>query len=258
MKVLLLGATGNVGSRMIPALLVHKHQVVVYVRSESKLKNLVSSSALSETTISTGDATDASAISEALVKHQCNALVNCAGRAALPFQAPRMQEIIEALATAAVDASKKLNRPIRAWFMGGTTLLDCPGKNGVQINQYLPLFTEHALTYACLRNQPEENLQWSILCPGAMTAVNKEVGLLAAPRPSPLTASVDVPPSWRYTFLAGVPIVGPLFSVLVNALRYSISLEDCAEFMAADLEKAGSDFVGHRVGVIDGGKGKVD
>ncbi|MCJ1401672.1 hypothetical protein MMC11_004889 [Xylographa trunciseda] len=237
MKVLLLGATGKVGSRMIPALLVHKHQVVVYVRSESKLRNLVSSSALSETTIVPGDATDATAISETLVKHQCDALVNCAGQAALPFQAPRMQEIINAVATAAVDASKKLNRPIRACF---------------------PMFTEHALTYACLRNQPPENLQWSILCPSAMTAAIKEIGVLTVPRPTSLTASADVPPSWRYSYFVSIPIIGPLFSVLGNALRYGISLEDCAEFMAADLEKAGSEFVGHRVGLINEGKGKVD
>jgi uncharacterized protein YbjT (DUF2867 family) len=41
MKVLLLGATGNLGSRLVPALLTHNHNVVAYVRSASKLESLI-------------------------------------------------------------------------------------------------------------------------------------------------------------------------------------------------------------------------
>ncbi|KAL8668972.1 MAG: hypothetical protein Q9168_006417 [Polycauliona sp. 1 TL-2023] len=135
MKVLLLGATGNIGSRLIPALLAHNHSVVVYVRSESKLKNLVDSAALSKCTIVTGDATNTRAIEEAILTHQCNALVNGAGLAAVfPWQAPQMQGIVQAVATAAVEASKKLGYPIRCWFLGGLTALDFPGRERTKIS----------------------------------------------------------------------------------------------------------------------------
>ncbi|MCJ1281203.1 hypothetical protein MMC26_000521 [Xylographa opegraphella] len=136
MKVLVLGATGNVGSRLLPALLAYKHQVVVYVRNEQKLKELIDSSVTSQLTIVTGNATDAQAIKEALVNHRCNALINSAGLAAiLPWQAPRMQGIINAVSTAAVNASKELKCPIRAWFLGGLTAMDVPGTNGNKITR---------------------------------------------------------------------------------------------------------------------------
>lgn len=135
MKVLLLGATGNLGSRLIPALLAHNHSVVIFVRSESKLRSLVDSAALAKCTIVTGDATDSQAIEEAILSNRCDALVNSAGlAAALPWEAPKMQGIVQAVATAAVEASKKLGYPIRSWFLGGLTVLDLPGKPGTKVS----------------------------------------------------------------------------------------------------------------------------
>ncbi|KAK4696813.1 hypothetical protein P7C71_g1172, partial [Lecanoromycetidae sp. Uapishka_2] len=134
MKVLVLGATGNMGSRLIPALLVHKHSVVAYVRSESKLKDKLPSSLTSEIKIVTGNAEDSAAITEALVTNRCDALVNTAGLGTvLPWQTPRMQGIIHAAADAAVEAGKTLKSPLRCWFMGGMTALDFPGPQGLQI-----------------------------------------------------------------------------------------------------------------------------
>ena len=134
MKVLLLGATGSVGSRTLPALLAHNHQVIVYVRSERKLKELIPDTILTKVTIAVGDATDSEAISKALVDNQCDALINSAGQASIfPWQAPRMQEIIQAVVAGANDASSKLNRPLRAWFLGGMTSLDLPGAPGTKI-----------------------------------------------------------------------------------------------------------------------------
>ena len=62
MKVLLLGATKNLGSRLIPALQAHGHDVVVFVRSEAKLKQMVPFSILSRVAIATGDASDPHAV----------------------------------------------------------------------------------------------------------------------------------------------------------------------------------------------------
>ena len=134
MKVLVLGATGNFGTRLVPALLAHKHQVIVYVRSEDKFSQLMGSTIHSKVTVVTGDATDSSAISDALVENKCDAFINSAGQAAIfPWQAPRMQDIVNAVATAGVDASKKLRRPIRCWFLGGIPALDIPGLKGTMI-----------------------------------------------------------------------------------------------------------------------------
>lgn len=134
MKVLLLGATGNLGSRLLPALQAHGHQVAVFIRSESKLKELVPSSVFSNCTVVTGSASDANAVREALVRNRCDGLVNSAGRANIfPWQAPRMQDIIQAVVTGAVEASKELGKPVRAWFLGGMSALDYPGLGGTKI-----------------------------------------------------------------------------------------------------------------------------
>lgn len=135
MKVLLLGPTGNMGSRLLPALLAHGHQVVVFVRSESKLKDLFGTVIISKCTIVTGTATDTNAVEKALIDNKCDGLVNSAGLAAIfPWQNPQLQEIEEAIATAAVNAGRKLGHPLRCWFMGGLTVLDYPGMEGVKLS----------------------------------------------------------------------------------------------------------------------------
>ena len=134
-KVLLLGATGNLGSRIIPALLFHKHEVIIYVRSESKLKEMVPDSILSQTTIVKGDATDKAGIVNALVQHKATALVNSAGQPGImPWHAPRMQDIVNAIVPATVEASQQLGYPIRAWLLGGMTALDYPGRAGTPLS----------------------------------------------------------------------------------------------------------------------------
>ncbi|KAL8955000.1 MAG: hypothetical protein Q9183_006834 [Haloplaca sp. 2 TL-2023] len=135
MKVLVLGATGNLGSRCIPALLAHNHSVVVFVRSEAKLKQLVQSAALDKCTIVTGDATNADVIEKTIVENRCDALINAAGLAApLPYQEPRMQAIVNAVTPATVRASEKLSFPIRCWYLGGMTVLDFPSMPGTKIS----------------------------------------------------------------------------------------------------------------------------
>ena len=132
--VLLLGVTGNVGSRLLPALLAHKQKVVVYVRNERKLRELVPSTILDKVAVVNGDATDSAGIANALIEHDCDTIINSAGLAAIfPWSAPQMQGIIKAVATGAIDASKKLHRPVRAWFLGGMSILDFPGMEGTQL-----------------------------------------------------------------------------------------------------------------------------
>jgi len=126
MKVLLLGATGNVGSRLIPALIAHKHQVVVYVRSASKLP---STAATQLTAVVEGDGTDSDAIKAAILKENCGAVINAAGLAAMTrWHAPsQLPKIFAAVAKAAVEAGKERGGPpLRCWFLSGFNLLDGP------------------------------------------------------------------------------------------------------------------------------------
>lgn len=128
MKVLLLGATGGVGSRLVPALVAHKYQVVAYVRSASKLPASIASqlSAVVE-----GSGIASKGIKAVILKGKCDAVINAAGLAAVtswhkPSQLP---EIFAAVVKAAVEAGKERGGPpLRCWFMSGFTTLDSPKK----------------------------------------------------------------------------------------------------------------------------------
>ena len=124
MKVLLLGITGNVGSRMLPALLAHKHQVVAYVRSPIK----ISSEAMSNLdSIVVGSASDSTAIKAAILSHNCDAVVNAAGVAVLTRWTSQGEfpAIFAAVVRAALEAGQERGTaPVRCWFMSGFSTLD--------------------------------------------------------------------------------------------------------------------------------------
>jgi nucleoside-diphosphate-sugar epimerase len=126
MKVLLLGLTGNVGSRLLPALLAHKHQVVGYVRTPAKISSEAASKLDS---IVVGSATDSAAIKAAILSHNCDAVVNAAGLAPMmgwtsPGDFPA---IFAAVVQAALEAGQERGgAPIRTWLMSGFSILDSP------------------------------------------------------------------------------------------------------------------------------------
>ena len=91
-----------------------------------------------------------------------------------------------------------------------------------------------------------------------MAPAEKNIVALASPRGNKLKASADVPPEWQHSMFRGIPLVGPAWNAFSNLLRYNIKLEDCADFIAADLEAADDKFVGKRVGLIEVVKGKED
>lgn len=90
-----------------------------------------------------------------------------------------------------------------------------------------------------------------------MDPLASSVSLMSEPHGNHLTVSADVPPNWQNSMFHSIPFIGPFISILGNASKYGTKLEDCADFIAADLEKPKSEFVGHRVGATDTGKPKV-
>lgn len=131
MRVLLLGATGNLGLRLIPALLSHSHSVIAYVRSPSKLQLLLPPTLHEEITIVQGDATDPHAIKTAIIDNKCEAVVNTAGVAALaPWATSDLPEIFRAVIEAAREAGAErrgTTTPLRVWMLGGQGVLQYPG-----------------------------------------------------------------------------------------------------------------------------------
>lgn len=126
-RVLLLGATGKFGSRLVPALLSYHHHVVAVVRSPAKLPAKFLPSLFSQLTIVQGDATSSRTITQALRDHFCDAIVNVAGNQVLPWDEPVLEKIVRAVVDAAVEVGKERGEPLRAWFIGGMGSLRYPG-----------------------------------------------------------------------------------------------------------------------------------
>jgi nucleoside-diphosphate-sugar epimerase len=130
MKVLLIGATGNVGLRLIAALLTHNHNVVAFVRSSSKLESLVPQSIYNQITVVQGSATDKIAIKKAILENNCDAIINSAGVAALPpWGTSDLPEIVRAVVEAVKEAGIERKSPLRVWLMAGLGVLQFPGSD---------------------------------------------------------------------------------------------------------------------------------
>lgn len=128
MKVLLLGANGNLGLRLVAALLTHGHEVVAFVRSANKLESLLPTSIYRQITVIEGTATDSSLVCRTIMEHDCDAVVNTAGGAAtFPWQSSNFPEIFSAVLKGVHQAGAQRNKPLRAWFLGGLGVLQVPG-----------------------------------------------------------------------------------------------------------------------------------
>ena len=128
MKVLIIGATGNLGIRLVAALLTHGHSVVAFVRSSKKLESLLPPSVYHQVTVVEGSATDPVAIKRAILDNGCDAVVNTAGLAALPpWGSGELPAIFRTVLDAVKEAGLERKKPLRAWFLAGMGVLYYPG-----------------------------------------------------------------------------------------------------------------------------------
>ena len=135
MKVLVIGATGNLGLRLVAALLTHSHTVIAYVRSQSKLESLLPKPIYSRITVIQGDAKGSHAIKTAILDNDCNAIINTAGLAALaPWGSSDLPIIFQAVLTAVQNVGAERKMPLRVWFMGGFSVLNVPGSKSLIMN----------------------------------------------------------------------------------------------------------------------------
>ncbi|KAJ1549163.1 hypothetical protein HK405_008760 [Cladochytrium tenue] len=143
-SILLLGATGNLGSRVTAALVARGLTVVVLVRSEDKLRTILHPDLIARlrAVVAGADAHDLSAVERAIQDHACDAVVSCAGNMELPWRTQTLALIVRAVADGAVRVGKaRGGPPLRAWFIGGLGSLVYPGTGGEQIHNYMPAWT---------------------------------------------------------------------------------------------------------------------
>ncbi|KAK7897637.1 hypothetical protein LTR67_004266 [Exophiala xenobiotica] len=254
MKVLLIGATGNLGLRLVAALLTHGHSVVAYVRSSNKLESLLPESVYRQITVVQGNATDSASIKRAILNNNCDAVVNAAGLAALaPWGKSELPAIVRAVVDAVRAAGLERQKPLRTWFLAGLGVLYFPGTE-TMFSNYIPIYLEHRQNLQLLKALPPNTVDWSMLCPAVMTPESSDVTVPTNTPGGRLIANAATPPLWQDSWIKHIPLIGRTLLCAMNAGRYTTTLEQNADFIASDLESYESRWSGTAVGVIDGSK----
>jgi len=260
MRVLLFGGTGNLGSRLIPALLARQHEVVAFVRSPEKLRALIAPALHESITVYKGDAFDSEAVEHAIKNHGCDAIVNTAGNHEPLWREQIMDKIVGSITSAALRVGKERGKPLRAWIIGGLGSLEYPGTGGWKIQDFFQkwMSEHHQQTERIVKSIDTKDLVWSLLCVAIMTPESKAVVLLEQPRGHRLVVSTRSPPAWQDHWVRGIPIVGVYLNLLAGLSSYTTYLEDVADLIAEDLTRGtSSDYVGEFVGFKDVEKNKT-
>lgn len=252
MKVLLFGATGNLGSRLVPALLVHGHVLTVYVRSPQKLSSLLPSSLMERLSIVEGDAFDSEKIENTLRKYDIDGIVNTAGNHEAIWKEQTLPKLVASITSAAIVVGRERRRPLRAWITGGLGSLLYPG-TGYQIQSFMPtsLMAHHHGTEKVMKATPVDELRWSLLCVAWMYPLSERIETLHQPTSHNLVVGINTPPDWQDHWIRWVPIIGPYLNLVPTIKSYSAHLEHVAELIAADLDKENSGYIGQLVGYKD-------
>jgi len=262
MRVLLLGATGNLGSRCLQALIAHKHTVTVVVRNVPKLQSMMSPVLLGQIhAIVEGDATDSAALEKAILDYDIEGIIDVAGNVVPPWQESVMPKIARAVTHAAVAVGKQRGKPLRAWISSGIVSLEYPG-TGYLFSDYMPKtgVNQHTGVRDVVEAIPLSKLKWSLYGSAGMYSNRKQGQFepLDAPIPHDLLVKANSPPGWEKTWVERIPLIGvylnPLYMILVH---YQTRYEAVADFLAKDLEKEDSEWIGKKVGVKEKSKKDV-
>jgi putative NADH-flavin reductase len=227
-RLIILGATGSLGSHVLRQALAAGHEVTVFVRTPSKLPP----EARRRVSVETGDLS--ATVPLAAIRGQ-DALINCAGHVA---DGETFVGLIDRLVTA-VESLPAAEQPV-CWFLAGAALLDLDssGRRGVELPKVKSTYWPHGVNLERLRRS---RLDWRLLCPGPMVE-EPALGL------DLLRTSLDTLPVQVSALARALP--GPLFLPVFASLipQMIVSYADAAALMLANLDR-GNAMSCHRVGL---------
>ena len=122
----------------------------------------------------------------------------------------------------------------------------------------IPIFPAHKRNYMLIKSHPADMLAWSLFC---ASDISPKYDTPQFPPPadtsaSNLVAKADAPPAWADKYRS-VPLIGNYLNIMAQAQDYYSVLENCVDFIAADLEKElESEWIGKRVGFKEKSKVK--
>ncbi len=233
MKIIVFGATGNTGRRVLAQGVKMGHEMTAFVRSPEKLYEQQSEHTAQHVKVIARDILDSASVREAL-SHQ-DAAILAAGTAA---QGEQFVRIVDNLVSQCESQSRFSGR---VWLMGGAGLLDIPYTDliGNNLPGFPPMYQNHNRNLERLR---KTQLDWSMMCPGTM------VESVEHPKPARLhvtTETLPVPIPEAIKEFSETDIAGHLFS---RFQELDVAYDDVATCMLNHLELAGP-FKRKRVGL---------
>ena len=161
MKLLILGATGNMGQRLLAQGLARGHAVTAFVRNRAKLGQQLGHSLPQGLAVFEGNTDDAASLRAAMTGQ--DAVINCAGCVG---DGPAFIALVDRVVT---QAEAALGPGGRLWLFGGAAALDVPGTDimGVDLPGVPALYRAHQTN---VRRVAASSLDWSMMCPGPIVA----------------------------------------------------------------------------------------
>ncbi|MFB9328727.1 NAD(P)-dependent oxidoreductase [Paenibacillus aurantiacus] len=233
MKMVVFGATGNTGKRVLAQGIQMGHEMTAFVRNSEKLYDQLGKHSAMRVKVIVGDMMDPVSVGEALA-HQDAAII-AAGHAG---QGEEFVRLVDHIISQCESQSSFAGR---VWIMGGAGLLDIPYTDliGNNLPGFPPEYQNHNRNFERLR---QSELDWSIMCPGTMTESSEH------PDPVQLhvtTEILPVPIPETIKTYSEVQIAGHLFSRLQEL---NVAYDDVARCMLDHLELGGA-FKRKRVGL---------
>jgi putative NADH-flavin reductase len=233
MNVIVFGATGNTGRRVLAAGVRKGHNMTAFVRSPQKLHEQQGEHVAGQVRVIVQSVLDPESVYEAL--HNQDAAVIAAGHVG---QGEEFIRIVDSIVT---QCERNPSFGGRVWLMGGAGLLEIPqtGRIGNDLPGIPAIFLIHARN---LERLQRTKLDWSVMCPGTMFDAAEETvpeRLLITADSVPLAFPEDV------RELSEAELAGQLFG---RMQELDVAYEDVANCMLNHLERGGS-FQGKRVGI---------
>lgn len=233
LRVLVVGAGGKLGLRLVARGLAHGHDVTAYVRDASRFADRLAALAIPPVPTIAGDAFDEAALAGAMQGQEV--VVSAAGAAT---DGPVFAELFARIFN---GTCRTLPAPRRIWMVAGLPAMTIPHVGIVAAG--LPGVPKmHRMHEADWRLMAGSDADWSLMCPGPMFPA--QAGRVR----HDLRVSVDLVPFDVPPWAARLPRIG--LSLLMKRLlgKVVVSYEDVGDLMMANLAADGP-FSRRRVGL---------
>ncbi|MCM2998692.1 NAD(P)-dependent oxidoreductase [Paenibacillus cellulositrophicus] len=233
MKIIVFGATGNTGKRVLAQGIQMGHEMTAFVRNAEKLYDQLGEHSEKHVKVIVDDMMDPVSVREALVNQE--AAIIAAGHAG------QGEEFVRIVDNIISQCELESSFSGRVWVMGGAGLLDIPYTDliGNNLPGFPPEYKNHNRNFERLLRT---DLDWTMMCPGTMTDAREHSD---SAHLHVTTEILPVPMQETIKDFSEAEIAGHLFS---RFQELNVAYDDVVMCMLDHLELEGS-FKRKRVGL---------